>query len=344
MPHFTLTKIGTSPNWYVQWFEGGRSHRVTTRTRSEDEAQAFLAAFRLAGDAEPATDLTIPQVLDWYWESYAKTATLRPDNTDLGIRYLKPFFGSTQALSLTLEMQEAYRDYRRELKAGDESIRRDLSVLSAALRRAVKYKRLALCPPIMTMTPAPPRERWLTRDEAARLLRSMRGKRQKHVLLFTRIALYTGARTTAILDLTWDRVHFHTGLIDFRKPGRPQTKKRRTISPMTRKLRRMLAHAKKHSRSRHVISWAGERIDRVAKAVIANAEKAGIEDFSPHVLRHTLASWAVQQRVPIYTVGKALGQTVASTTERYGHLAPDDVMEAMEQSQRKAPKAQVKRK
>jgi hypothetical protein len=37
--------------------------------------------------------------------------------------------------------------------AGDESIRRDLSVLSAALKRAVKYKRLAFCPPILTMTP-----------------------------------------------------------------------------------------------------------------------------------------------------------------------------------------------
>ncbi|WP_133255493.1 tyrosine-type recombinase/integrase [Phenylobacterium soli] len=334
MPDFSLVKIRTSPNWYVQWFEGGRSHRVSTRTRSDDEAQAFLAAFRLAGADEPLDDLTVTQLLDWYWDAHGKTV-MRPDNISLAIRYLKPFFGSTSALGLTLEMQEAYRDHRRGLKAGDESIRRDLSVLSAALKRAVKRKKLAHCPPILSMTPAPPRERWLTRGEVARLLWRMRGKRQAHVRLFTRLALYTGARTGAILDLTWDRVNFETGLIDFRVPGRPQTKKRRTVAPMTRKVRRMLLHAKKHSRSRYVVSWAGEKIDRVAKACITHAEAAGIKDFSPHILRHTFASWAVQRRVPIFTVGKALGQTVASTTERYAKLAPDDVLEAMERAQRK---------
>lgn len=332
MPKFTLVKLGHSPNWYVQWFEGGRSRRVSTRTSSDDEGEAFLAAFRLAGDAEPVADLTIPQLLDWYWESHAK-GLMRPDSASLAIRYLKAGFGSTAALSLTLDMQETYRDLRRAAGAGDESIRRDLSVLSAALKRAVKRKRLAFCPPIFTMTPNAPRERWLTRDEVAGLFRALRGKRQRHVLLFCRLALYTGARTGAILDLTWDRVDFGSGLIDFRKPGRRVTKKRRTVAPMTRKLRRMLAHESRRTNAKHVITWAGERIDRVAKAANEGAKRAGVKGFSPHVLRHTFASWAVQRRVSIYTVGKALGQTVASTTERYAKLAPDDVLDAMERSQ-----------
>jgi len=338
MPDFSLIQIQTSPNWYVQWFEGGRSHRVSTRTSSRPEAEAFLAAFRLEAAEEPLADLTVPQLLDWYWSAHAK-GLMRPDSADLAIRYLKPFFGATRALSLTLEKQEAFVSHRRQLGAGDESIRRDLSVLSAALKRAVKYKKLDHSPPILTLTPAPARERWLTRGEVSKLFRQMRvpsrGKVHRHKLLFARLALYTGARTGAILDLTWDRVHFDTGLIDYRKPGRRPTKKRRVVAPMTRKIRRMLLHAKKHARGAHVISWAGERIDRVAKAVNADAEKAGIEDFSPHVLRHTFASWAVQKRVPIYTVGKALGQTVASTTERYAKLAPDDVREAMEAVGRK---------
>ena len=97
----------------------------------------------------------------------------------------------------------------------------------------------------------------------------------------------------------------------------------------------MMLHAYKHRRCNYVISWAGQRIERVAKACIAHAELAGIKGFSPHVLRHTFASWAVQRRVPIYTVGKALGQTVASTTERYAKLAPDDVLEALEKAARK---------
>lgn len=338
MPDFTLTKIKSSPNWYIQWFEDGHTQRASTRTADRQEAETILAAFRLVKADQPVEDLTVIQVLDWYWDTHAKNL-MRPDNADLGIRYLKPFFGATLVSDLSLDKQEAYVEHRRNLGAGDESIRRDLSVLSAAINRAVKRKKIDRPPPFLTLQAAPPRERWLTRDEVAALFRQMRkrhrGKRFTHHLLFTRLALYTGARTGAILDLTWDRVDFARGLIDFRVPGRRVTKKRRTLAPMTKKVRRMLLHARKHAKGDHVIMWAGKRIDRVAKAVIAHGEKAGVKDFSPHVLRHTFASWAVRNRVSIYTVGKALGQTVASTTERYAKLAPEDVLAAMEASQRK---------
>jgi integrase len=334
MPDFTLVQIRTSPNYYVQWHEGGRSQRISTRTSSRDEAEAFLAAFRLGAAEEPLADLTIPQVLSWYWESHGKNL-MRPSNIVLARRYLEPFFGSTSALDLTLEKQEAYEAYRRERGAGHESIRRDLDVLSAALKRAVKYKKLAYCPPIHRLTPAPPRERWLTRKEVAALFRELRGPRQRHVLLFCRLALYTGARTGAILDLTWDRVDFDAGLIDYRVPGRKVTKKRRGVKPMTPVLRRLLLAARRRSNARHVITWAGDRIDRVAKAANAAAERAGIKGFSPHVLRHTAASWAVQNSVSIFTVGRMLDQNVASTTERYAKLAPEDVREAMEAMRRK---------
>ncbi|WP_167309522.1 hypothetical protein [Brevundimonas naejangsanensis] len=40
--------------------------------------------------------------------------------------------------------------------------------------------------------------------------------RTKHLLLFTRLALYTGARSGAILGLTWDRVDLERGVIDYR--------------------------------------------------------------------------------------------------------------------------------
>lgn len=334
MPDFNLTKIRTSRNWYIQWFENGHSQRASTRTADRDQAEAILAAFRLVKADGPVDDLTIPQVLDWYWEQHGKTL-MRPEHCDLAMRYLKPFFGTTLARSLNLDMQERFVAARRANGAGDESIRRDLAVLSAALKRAVRYKKLDISPPILTLQASPPRERWMTRGEVARLFWGLRGPRQRHVLLFARLGLYTGARTGAILDLTWDRVNFDAGLIDFRKPGRRETKKRRTLTPMTPMIHRMLLHAKKRSRSRFVVAWAGEGVGRIAKSFIAQAEKCGLDDVTPHVLRHTFASWAVRKGVPIYTVGKALGQTVASTTSRYAKLAPEDVRAAMEAMRRK---------
>jgi integrase len=84
-----------------------------------------------------------------------------------------------------------------------------------------------------------------------------------------------------------------------------------------------------------VVSWAGERIDRIAKALIANAEKAGLAGFSPHVLRHTFATWGARKGVPIWLLGKALGQTVASTTERYAKHQPEDLARVLEAVRRK---------
>lgn len=331
---YTLVQIGNSPNWYIQWHEAGRSRRSSTGTADREEAEGILAAFILVRGEEAPDSLTVSQALDWYWTSYAETKTAKPSNTDLAIRNLKPFFGATLAVECTIAKQQAYVDHKLSKGYGYESARRDLSVLSAALKRAEKHNKITRAPPTLALRASPPKDRWITREEAARLLWSLRGPRTRHVLLFTRLALYTGARTGAILDLTWDRVDFRQGLIDYTLPGVHQTSKRRVVSAMSPLLRRALRHAKKRARSAHVIEWAGQRIDRIAKAFIAHAEAIGLEGVTPHVLRHTFATWAVREGAPIFMVGRALGQTVSATTERYAKHTPDDIAAVMALVQR----------
>jgi integrase len=53
------------------------------------------------------------------------------------------------------------------------------------------------------------------------------------------LALATGARMGAILDLTWDRVDFEHGTIDFMPAGRDKTNKRRTWWRWPRRLERL---------------------------------------------------------------------------------------------------------
>jgi integrase len=49
----------------------------------------------------------------------------------------------------------------------------------------------------------------------------------------------------------------------------------------------------------------------------------GITDASFHTLRHTAASWMVQQGVDLYGVGQLLGHKTPRMTQRYAHLSPD---------------------
>lgn len=50
--------------------------------------------------------------------------------------------------------------------------------------------------------------------------------------------------------------------------------------------------------------------------------EAGVREFPPRVMRHTAASWLVQDGVPLYDVQKLLGHESYTTTMRYAHLAP----------------------
>lgn len=49
---------------------------------------------------------------------------------------------------------------------------------------------------------------------------------------------------------------------------------------------------------------------------------AGVPAYGPHSLRHTAASWLVQEGVPIFDVQAFLGHESAQTTQRYAHLRP----------------------
>ena len=59
--------------------------------------------------------------------------------------------------------------------------------------------------------------------------------------------------------------------------------------------------------------------------------RAGLEDVRLHDLRHSYASVGATSGLSLLFVGKLLGHTQASTTQRYAHLAEDPVRQAGEQ-------------
>ena len=58
-------------------------------------------------------------------------------------------------------------------------------------------------------------------------------------------------------------------------------------------------------------------------------QRVGIEDFCIHDLRHTCASLAVSAGVSLEALRDLLGHSSVTVTERYAHLAPAKVREAV---------------
>ena len=90
--------------------------------------------------------------------------------------------------------------------ASDGTIHTELAYLRAALHRA-----LGRDAPAFNLPSKPrPKDRWLTPEEARRLIDAARSP---HIRLYIRLALYTAGRPSSILDLTWDRVRLAEGRI-----------------------------------------------------------------------------------------------------------------------------------
>lgn len=313
-----LVTIANSRFFYVEWREGGAKRRISTRQTDRGQAEAFLAAFRLDyQEAAPEGWPTVPWVLGWYYDHHASK---KPSALQARIAkdHLTAFFGMTPVNDCRRAKQDAYAQARLAMGISTETIRRELSVLGAAFNRAYSYDKLpGPPPPIISLPESPARERYLSRDEAARLFRHLRkNRRQRHVLLFARLALYTGARSSAILNLTWDRVDLEKGVVTYPLPYRVETHKRSAIVPLGGHMVRALRAAKRRARSNHVIEWAGEPVGRISRAFARQAKGAGLIDVTPHTLRHTFGTWAAED-APIFLVSKALGHKRISTTERY---------------------------
>ncbi|MCB1618492.1 MAG: site-specific integrase [Pseudomonadales bacterium] len=206
----------------------------------------------------------------------------------------------------------------RAVSAG--TLRRERNVLVAALNLARRHGWIAQVPAIKPPPAPPPRDRYLTREEAARLIDAMA---TPHARLLYTVMIYTGARRGAVLDLTWDRVDFRANRIDFRLPGKVEHAKRRAVVPMGPKLRAAMEAAAQAATCAWVIEWEGERCKRVRWPFHRARIRAGLgPEVTPHVLRHSAASWLAMGRVPIDEAADLLACDPGTLRRVYRHFDP----------------------
>lgn len=171
------------------------------------------------------------------------------------------------------------------------------------------------------------RLRFLTREEADTLLNTLK-KEAPDVWEQALISLHTGLRASEIFRLTWVDVNLEQGTLTAKDSKNKSTR----FAYMTQAVKEMLLRKKRgelsdllypgpDGKERRSVSRAFERI--VNDKLKLND---GIEDRRDkvvfHTLRHTYASWLVQQGEDLYVVKERMGHSTLAMTERYAHLAP----------------------
>lgn len=200
-------------------------------------------------------------------------------------------------------------------------------MIRAALRWCEKHKMIAKAPHIQMPKIPPSKVGHLSKAEFRKLLD---GALRPHIKLFLQLAVATGARTNALLDLTWDRVLFDRNLIVLNPEDRVQTSKYRATVPMNTQIRALLLEAKEGAMSDYVIEHGRERVGSIKTGFNAACRRAKVA-ATPHMMRHSAAVWMAEAGVPMTQIAQFLGHTDSRITERvYARFAPSFLANAAE--------------
>lgn len=298
----------------VIYYEDGTRRRIALK--ATDKFAATAEAGRVIGAlerVEPKRSLTINNIVDAYFE---QSEAIWKDNDRFHATAICKVFGRAGVEAIT---QQALKNYCATADVSVGTLRKRLSTLRAALNWAAKQEIIERAP-FVWLPPAPaPRDRRLTRAEFERLDEA--AKRTPHLRLFLWLARFTAARAGALLDLRWDRLDFDRRVIDLGGAGR---QKGRGRVPMHPDLAFALILAREAAETPYVVEFAGSKVASIRKAFRRACERAGLgEDVSPHVLRHTAASWMAEAGVPMSEIAAVLGHRDSRTTERvYAKYSP----------------------
>lgn len=325
------------------WREGGKRHRFRLgECTDEQQARGKLSAFAHARASIPA--LTGSQTVGALFAAYLKdreadgkgTRVMRAD-----WKALEPHFGSLAPETVTAEICRQYAAERlRSVSQG--TVWTELTRLRSALNWAVKRRLLSPLSAGYVWVPVKPepKSRVLSAQEIENLVD---GCCMPHVRLFVIVALATGARSGAILDLTWERVDFEAGIINLRSdevfnPLTKKARKGRAVLPMSDDARAALSEAKAAAMSPYVIEWNGERVKSIKKGFSEACRRAGLSDVTPHTIRHTVATALDAAGIEPRHISRYLGHRSQASTAIYTHPKPDALRQAADvvQIRRKA--------
>jgi integrase len=294
----------------------GTKHRYRLEAWTESEGRSALDAFvrkrdRLTGDE--AT--TIAAIYASYQADREKDGKQAANFVE-SWKALKGRFANLTPDDITADLCRAYTTERTNAGKSAGTAWTELTRLRSALHWAKRHRIIKEVPYVWIPQKPPAKTRVLNQAEVIRLLE---GCKMPHVRLFVILALCTGGRTGALLELTWDRVDLEAGTIDLRidEPSNPLLKtarKGRAKVPMNNLARAALQEARQGALTDFVVEWDGEPIKSVRKGFSEACRRAGLEDVTPHTLRHTAASWMESGGIPMGQISRFLGHKTESVT------------------------------
>jgi integrase len=251
------------------------------------------------------------------------------------MKRLKEWFGSREAESLAgPEMENRLSDVAASERWPSSTYNHYRSLLMLVYREARRVGKVSVNPArdIRHRKENNSRVRFLSRgrkgedNEYERLFNVIRAKYPGHLAEFI-FALNTGLRLSSQYGATYGMIDWVRNVLDI-----PRTKNDEPAHiPLNSDVLAALRSLPSWEEGKGPI-FRNQR--HPEKPVLSNdhwfkpsLKAARISDFKWHDIRHSFASWLVQDGVPLERVSKLLGHKSLTMTMRYAHLAPHQLHE-----------------
>lgn len=288
-------------------------HRGSGGRQPAEEALARYLSRRLALPSSPQSpqDVPISVVLANYLENLPEEV-LAPERQAYAVKALAPFWGAKTCGDV---VERNCRDYVRWRQNGDAekhsrktisatTARRELGTLRAALKKALSDGIITGAPAVWMPPKGNAKPDWLSRDEFAKLLWELwRNKRSRHAARLALCQFYTGSRPGTVAKTTWERradgpwVDLISGIWWRSGEDELSTVKARRPHGIPTPL---LSHLRRWHRiygGTYIAEYArnpNTPVGDIGGALERAAERAGIKRITPHTLKHTAITLAIQ--------------------------------------------------
>jgi integrase len=315
--------------WWMRFTTpDGHELRETTATADRRAAQELhdtrkAELWRIAKLGERPRHTWQEAVVKWL-EEHPHSRWL--PNIKRHLRFSDPTLGNLALDQINREVLHGLANSRLNTGVAPATVNRMLAVIRAILNTACKQWGWIDTVPAVRLLPEPKRRiRWLTHDEATRLLIEL----PDHLAAMVRFSLATGLREMNVVELEWKQVDLEQRRawihVDQAKG------QRRAIAVPLNATAMVVLREQQGQHPTRVFVYEGNPVTRAnnhawRKALI----RAEIENFRWHDLRHTWASWHVQAGTPLNVLQELGGWATLDMVLRYAHLGTDHLAEHAE--------------
>jgi len=328
--------------WTIYYRAGGRSRWYTLGdagavplAAARKRARSILA--RVAEGADPSAERqeerqtgTVAELVALYLKKHAVKKRSGADDAQRARKFLIPALGQRPALSI--RRADIARLHRRVAEEHSGPLANRVLGLASSIfgwgeRSGTLPEGHANPAKGVRKARETARERFLTHDEARRLLLAVNEEPNPWLKGLVWLLALTGCRRDELRTLRWEAVDLEGRMLrlDATKSGKRQH------VPLSDEATAILASLPREAGSEYVFPGQrpGKPLRNLAKPWARICERARLHDIHLHDLRRTAGSWLVQGGTPLYTVGALLRHQNLETTERYARLGQGETREAV---------------